>query len=1047
MRRRSARGASYVTYLAVLGGVALVAAVCSFLYARGMAEGSRCQAEWIRRLAPSSCGGDTAAVQAAAQPMSAVDVPGGMICDSKGCRGGNCFAKGTPVATPSGDVAIESLHEGDTVLASDPREPGAGPAPRRVVATKKTEERAVLAVAIARGATLETIVVTPEHPFYVDGRGWTLAGALEPGLPLTTSAGTTQALVASITELDRTVIVYNIEVEDLHTYFVGASHALVHNECSAAAKAVLAEGAAVKKGFGDLAAEQKLVSDMLAQSSRPALGGNGPYGGGLGMPSYGGGGNLGGYGSLGGGGGGGMSGMGGMGNAGGRGGYGPYGGTGGNGPYGGGLGTPGFGGTNLGGNGFGGNGLGGNGFGGTSPYAVSDAKYEKLAARLAENLRQSADILGSGSASDEDKRMVARQLLDTLSKMQGPFLKDDKGVIAFAMDPTIAKRSYALVQDAKDRARAALRDHAPKSTDARLLVDVLAYLRSFDPAPHANGEAERTAAAKMIKDVFADRLNATLQDALKKGLESDKYPTGVKLLLQLYYVRDQAAKEPDKWSKYLDRKELDRRLKLIESEEATKRELAVIYDRAEKSARANALEKWKSRIDYMKSPEFTDLLALLPEEKQAELVADKIAPIALIDSNVAMDILAGITAKNMAKQVMAMSEEELEGTISEVLEDLVADKHDKRGKFTADASKRIAKAIAPLVKAGKPQDIARAVQAEATAMHLDAQTTSRLTTAFKWLEKLDKNGQATTVSALFGAWFLLSDSLSGKAWEDKAAVLESLGTVAKTIDSTEGVVKVVNWSMQTAGKMRGVEWLQKMKAPDTKAATVAAGKATPAAKWLLRFKLAGPAGDLLMAASAYQKLDKAVDKANVNMAIVNAGKYGTALVAFTAGSYIAIAGIVGLETGPAAPIVWLVAAIGYIGFSLFEDTAEETVLKKLQLHVDQTPKKAFNHQDVIDREIRKYANSCTSDRRHCPGPVGDYARQLLDGDKKKDYYADLSRFLDPKAKPSTKADILDRLEQMGGGTIEARERAVIRERGVRFYTDHAAAPGSCGKCH
>jgi hypothetical protein len=143
--------------------------------------------------------------------------------------------------------------------------------------------------------------------------------------------------------------------------------------------------------------------------------------------------------------------------------------------------------------------------------------------------------------------------------------------------------------------------------------------------------------------------------------------------------------------------------------------------------------------------------------------------------------------------------------------------------------------------------------------------------------------------------------------------------------------------------------------------------------------------------------------------------------------------------------VWLVAAIGYIGFSLFEDTAEEAVLKKLQLHVDQTPKKAFNHQDVIDREIRKYANSCTSDRRNCPGPIGDRARLLLDGDKK-EYYGDLSRFLDPKAKGS-KEELLERLKEFGGGTIEERERAVIRERGVKFYKDHNAAPGTCGNCH
>lgn len=1022
--------------MVVLAGVALAAAAITFLFARGLADGSRCQADWIRRLAPASCGGNGGALAATTAPMSAVDTGGGsVICDKLGCRGMNCFAKGTLVATPTGSVTIERIAVGDTVLAADDE---GRPAPRRVVATKRSDDRAVLAIAIRGGGKTDVVEVTHEHPFFVVGRGWTIAAALDAGDELVTANASAIARIDGITELDRKTNVYNLEVEELHTYFVGSTRALVHNECGAAAKAVVEEANALKKAFGERAAEQKALNDFLAQTSRPSLGGNGPYGGGMGTPSYGGG-----YGSLGGGGGGGgMSGMGGMGNMGGRGGYGPYGGGGGNGPYGGGYGTPGMPSNGFpSGNGFGQTG----GFGQPSPYKMGDEKYEKLAVRWSTFLRQGADILASPTASEDDKRAVARSMLDALQRMEGTLVKDDKGSFAYPIDATIAQRTSALLTEAKDKARGALRDYSPKSTDARLQLDFMLYLGRFDPAPGAKADDERAAAQKMIKQVFADRLNSTLQQALKSGLESDKYPTGVKLLLQLYYVRDQAAKEPDKWNKYLDRVELDRRLKLIEGDSQVKRELGAIYDRAEKGARADALEKWKAKIAYMKSPEFSDLLSLLPEEKQAEVIADKIAPIAMINPDVAMDILAGLAAKNMAKQVMAMSDEELEMQIASVLEDLIVDKHDKRGKFGADASKRLAKAVAPLVKAGKPQDIARAVNAEVAAMHLDPAAASRVQTAFRWLEKLDKNGHATSVSAAFGAYFLLVDSMSGKAWEDKAAVLESLGTVAKTIDSAEGTVKLVNWSMQQAGKMRGIEWLEKMKAPDTKAATVAAGKATPAAKWLLRAKIAGPAGDLLMAASAYQKLDKAVEKGNYNMAVVNAGKYGTALVAFTAGSYIAIAGIVGLETGPAAPIVWLVAAIGYIGFSLFEDTAEEAVLKKLQLHVDQVPKKAFNHQDVIDREIRKYANSCTSDRRNCPGPIGDRARLILDGDKK-DYYRDLSAFFDPKAKGS-KDDILARLEKMGGGSIDERERAVIRERGTKFYTDHAAAPGTCGNCH
>jgi hypothetical protein len=57
---------------------------------------------------------------------------------------------------------------------------------------------------------------------------------------------------------------------------------------------------------------------------------------------------------------------------------------------------------------------------------------------------------------------------------------------------------------------------------------------------------------------------------------------------------------------------------------------------------------------------------------------------------------------------------------------------------------------------------------------------------------------------------------------------------------------------------------------------------------------------------------------------------------------------------------------------------------------------------VREREIRRYANSCTSDRRNCPGPVGDEARRILDGGPGFDL-----RLLDPKAKGSR--DLLEEL--------------------------------------
>ena len=79
----------------------------------------------------------------------------------------------------------------------------------------------------------ETISATPSHPFYVYKFGWTLAGSLKAGDVLVLSNGelvTVEWVQHEI--LESPVKVYNFEVEDFHTYFVGKSSVLVHNKCS-----------------------------------------------------------------------------------------------------------------------------------------------------------------------------------------------------------------------------------------------------------------------------------------------------------------------------------------------------------------------------------------------------------------------------------------------------------------------------------------------------------------------------------------------------------------------------------------------------------------------------------------------------------------------------------------------------------------------------------------------------------------------------------------------------------------------------------------------
>ena len=91
---------------------------------------------------------------------------------------------------------------------------------------KKGEYRIALRVAYF-------FVTTPNHPFWVVNKGWIEAAELNVGDILTQYNGS-YVLVTdiSIELLDSPIKVYNFEVEDWHTYFVGSEKILVHNMCA-----------------------------------------------------------------------------------------------------------------------------------------------------------------------------------------------------------------------------------------------------------------------------------------------------------------------------------------------------------------------------------------------------------------------------------------------------------------------------------------------------------------------------------------------------------------------------------------------------------------------------------------------------------------------------------------------------------------------------------------------------------------------------------------------------------------------------------------------
>ena len=139
-----------------------------------------------------------------------------------------CFVAGTPIRVEEGYRNIEDIREGDLVWA---KEPDSGEVSLKRVAQVFERESDELIHIVVNG---EKITTTPEHPFYRPTFGWTSAIELRAGDRLTLLSGEVVVIEKVQHEiLEKPITVYNFEVEDFHTYFVGHSSVLVHNTCSA----------------------------------------------------------------------------------------------------------------------------------------------------------------------------------------------------------------------------------------------------------------------------------------------------------------------------------------------------------------------------------------------------------------------------------------------------------------------------------------------------------------------------------------------------------------------------------------------------------------------------------------------------------------------------------------------------------------------------------------------------------------------------------------------------------------------------------------------
>lgn len=145
----------------------------------------------------------------------------------------NCFVAGTPVLLADGNsVLIEDIEVGMQVACANEITPYMMTSSNVVDVFSRTVGETYL-VEYA-GNTIET---TAEHPFFVKDQGWVDAKELAVGDNLISDSGSTVTVVSVTHVLHGTPIsVYNFEVENEHTYFVGEYESddfvLVHNACA-----------------------------------------------------------------------------------------------------------------------------------------------------------------------------------------------------------------------------------------------------------------------------------------------------------------------------------------------------------------------------------------------------------------------------------------------------------------------------------------------------------------------------------------------------------------------------------------------------------------------------------------------------------------------------------------------------------------------------------------------------------------------------------------------------------------------------------------------
>jgi hypothetical protein len=138
----------------------------------------------------------------------------------------DCLAAGTLVLTNRGPMAIESIRLGDSVWAKNLETGEVRLQP--VIRTTVREPSPLVRITCVNEQGFETVIrASGGHPFFVNGRGWVRARELKSGMTLHGLEGV--SWVQSAEREEEMTETYNLVVHEYHSYFVGPSGILSHD--------------------------------------------------------------------------------------------------------------------------------------------------------------------------------------------------------------------------------------------------------------------------------------------------------------------------------------------------------------------------------------------------------------------------------------------------------------------------------------------------------------------------------------------------------------------------------------------------------------------------------------------------------------------------------------------------------------------------------------------------------------------------------------------------------------------------------------------------